>query len=357
MQHTQQIMFKPFRLDPDNACLWRGAQRVSLTPKAFMVLLHLVMHHGQLVTKDALLEAVWPDTIVGDAVLKVCIREIRKVLGDPVKTPQFIATEYRRGYRFIKRIATVDRSPQPNPINSPLLTVSSGNFSHPQNPPFNRPPLVGREAAFMSLHRGLEQAIQGMRHLVFVTGEPGIGKTALVEAFAAQVSSTSSVRTVHVECIERYGTGEAYLPILEAIGSLCRAPEGYRLIAILQRHAPTWLRQMPWLMESENHDTLQHRLPNSTPERMLRELVEVIEALAAETPLVLILEDLHWSDYSTLDLVSFLARGQEPARLLVIGTYRPVEVIINGHPLKVVKQTLELQRRCVELPLELLSQR
>jgi predicted ATPase len=89
---------------------------------------------------------------------------------------------------------------------------------------------------------------------------------------------------------------------------------------------------------------------------MLLEIAEVIEALTAETPLLLVLEDLQWSDYATLDLISFLVRRQEAARLLVIGTYRPVEIIINNHPLKAVKQALEMQGRCVELPLEWLSQ-
>ena len=84
------MVFKPFRLDLDDASLWRGARRISLTPKAFMVLQHLVIHHGQLVTKDALLEAVWPDAIVGDGILKVCVREIRQALGDTAKTPSLL---------------------------------------------------------------------------------------------------------------------------------------------------------------------------------------------------------------------------------------------------------------------------
>jgi len=356
MSVTQQMMFKPFRLDPDNACLWRGGQRVSLTPKAFMVLLHLVRHPGQLVTKDALLEAVWPDAMVGDAVLKVCIREIRQALGDTVKTPQFIATEYRKGYRFIKRAAPVDRPRMPQPLDHPLRVGSSENPCYLQNPSYNLPQLVGREGAFTSLHGWLEQAIQGIRHLVFMTGEAGIGKTALVKAFAAQASAVPSVRTLSVECIEWYGPSEAYLPILEAIGRLCRAPEGHRLTALLKQYAPTWLSQMPWLMDIEDYDALHHRLLNSTQEQMLRELAEVIEALAADAPLVLVLEDLHWSDYATLDLILLLARRQESARLLMIGTYRPVEVIVSGHPLKAVKQVLEMQGRCIELPLELLSQ-
>jgi predicted ATPase len=89
---------------------------------------------------------------------------------------------------------------------------------------------------------------------------------------------------------------------------------------------------------------------------MLREFAEALEILTIETPLVLILEDLQWSDYATLDLLSWLARRREPARLLLLGTYRPVEVIMRGHPLQAIKQDLELHRQSQELPLELLTE-
>src|SRR5262245_4614656 len=121
MQLAQQLVFKPFRLDPDNACLWRGVQRLSLSPKAFMVLQYLVIHHGQVATKDALLEAIWPDTVVGDAVLKVYVREIRQKLGDTANTPRYIATVYRQGYRFLRPVVTVDMLPTPHVVSRPPL--------------------------------------------------------------------------------------------------------------------------------------------------------------------------------------------------------------------------------------------
>jgi predicted ATPase len=80
------------------------------------------------------------------------------------------------------------------------------------------------------------------------------------------------------------------------------------------------------------------------------------DALTAEAPLVLVLEDLHWSDYSTLDLISYLARQRVGARLMVVGTYRPAELIASGHPLKAVKQELVAKQQCEELPLEYLTE-
>jgi predicted ATPase len=89
---------------------------------------------------------------------------------------------------------------------------------------------------------------------------------------------------------------------------------------------------------------------------MLREMSEALEALTANVPLVLILEDLHWSDYSTLDLISYLARRRQAAQLMLIGTYRPVELILSGHPLNAVKRELLAKQQCEELPLECLNE-
>src|SRR6266540_5820579 len=98
---SPQWRFADFRLDPANACLWRGTQAIALTPKAFDVLHYLVTHAGRLVTKDTLLDAVWPETAVSDAVVRIAIGELRRALGDTVQAPRFIATVHRRGYRFL----------------------------------------------------------------------------------------------------------------------------------------------------------------------------------------------------------------------------------------------------------------
>jgi class 3 adenylate cyclase len=101
MPTAPQWIFGPFRLDPEHACLWCEAQAVVLPPKVFAVLHYLVTHPDRLVSKDELLDAVWPETAVSDAVVRVAIGALRKVLGDPAQTPRFIATVPRRGYRFL----------------------------------------------------------------------------------------------------------------------------------------------------------------------------------------------------------------------------------------------------------------
>ena len=85
-------IFGPFALDLANVCLWRGTVAVALPPKAFDVLSYLVTHPDRLVTKDELLDAVWPETAVSDAVVRVAIGALRKALGDTRQPPRFLAT-------------------------------------------------------------------------------------------------------------------------------------------------------------------------------------------------------------------------------------------------------------------------
>ena len=117
------------------------------------------------------------------------------------------------------------------------------------------------------------------------------------------------------------------------------------LLTKLAQHAPTWLVQMPSLLDEGELESLQRRVQAASRERMLRELTEAVDAITVERPLVLVLEDLQWSDYATLDLVSWLAHRQEPARLLVVATDRPVELIVGDHPLQTVKQELLRHRQ------------
>ena len=351
-----QWCFGPFRFDLENACLWRGAQMLRLTPKAFAVLQYLVEHAGQLATKEALLGAVWPETAVSDGVLKVRIDEIRKALGDSAKRPQFIATVHRRGYRFIADVTEANPAPVSREVRVGWPVTTDSGARHPQRSSLVPHAFVGREAALGQLQGWLALALAGARQLVFVTGEPGIGKTAVVQAFVAQAAADPQLSIAQGECIQYYGTGEAYLPVLEAINRLCRGPGGERLVAWLWRVAPLWLVQLPGLLSAADRTALQRELLGATRERMLREMVEALETLTAQTPLVLVLEDLHWSDPATLDLLASLARRQEPARLLVIGTYRPVEVIVRKHPLRAVQLELQLHGHCQELPLEELTE-
>ena len=196
-----------------------------------------------------------------------------------------------------------------------------------------------------------QQSAQGTRQLVFLSGEAGVGKTTVVEMFLARLAAGGEVWMARGQCVEHVGEGEPYLPFVEALGRLGREPT---VLAVLRRYAPLWLAQLPGLVSEAEVAQLQGRLHGTTPTRMLRELAEALEVLTAERALVLVLEDMQWSDASTVEVLAYLAQRPEPARLLVLGTYRPVEVLLQGHPLRGMVQELEGRGQVRELRLEFL---
>ena len=335
------------RLEVENEWAWCGERRLELTPRVFAVLRHLVEHADRLVTKDDLLAAVWRGVAVSDAALSTCIRDLRRALRDSSEAPRYIRTVHRRGFRFVGPIA--GRLGPPPPVR----TGSDGEG--PSTAAWATARLVGREAELAHLRDRWARAMDQQRQVVFVTGEPGIGKTALVEAFLAEIGDGPRPRIGRGQCVEQYGAGEAYLPVLEALGRLGHDAGGERLVEILRRYAPSWLVQLPALLTDPELHAVQARAQGASRERMLRELAEAVDAVTGDAPLVLVLEDLHWSDSATVDLLGMLARRREPARVLVLGTYRPADVASRAHPLRSMKQELRLHGHCEELPLEFLS--
>ena len=205
----------PVRLDLQNAWVWRGEQRLTLTPKAFAVLRYLIEHAGRVVTKEELLQAVWAGTVVSDGALTTCIREIRKGLGEGAQAPQYIETVHRRGYRWMAPLTTTTQPRQEAKLHVQRLHSALR--------------VVGRQAEFEHLQHWLEQARRGERQIVFVMGEAGIGKTTLVDAWLERVGTEAELWSARGQCIEHYGSGEAYLPVLEALGRLCRQPGQERI--------------------------------------------------------------------------------------------------------------------------------
>ena len=372
MQAEQALRFGPYRFDPQVGQLQRGTKTVKLTPKALALLRALITRAGQVVTKEELLQAGWPQTVVSEDALTACIQELRRALHDEARSPRYIETVHRRGFQFIGTVASSQQeeaNQKAKGIRQKIKVAPPSPAPSTQHP---APTLVGRDTELAQFHGWLEKALRGERQIVFVSGEAGIGKTTLIEAFLSEIMGQGAGNGSPAptdprpltpvpwissgQCIEHYGAGEAYLPVLEALGRLGRESDGERLIELLHQHAPTWLVQMPALLRETELEALQRKTAGATRERMLRELAEALEVIAAERPLILWLEDLHWSDYSTLDLLSVLARRREAARLLILGTYRPVEVLTRTHPLKAVKHELQLHGQCQELALDFLSE-
>jgi DNA-binding winged helix-turn-helix (wHTH) protein len=189
MQPAKDISFGPFRFDLADECLWRGAQPIPLRPKAFAVLKVLVEHPGRLVTTQQVLDTVWPGTFVGDAVLKDNIRQLRDALEDDAKSPRYIETAHRRGYRFIAKLSELPQNnfQKPEPIAKLSLKFA------PLRASGTAIGVLGRDAELAKMCGWLSHALTGERQTIFVTGEAGIGKTSVVEAFLARMSINDQV--------------------------------------------------------------------------------------------------------------------------------------------------------------------
>src|SRR6266540_873024 len=296
-------VFGDCTLDTQRYELRRGGVRIPLRRKVFQVLVYLIEQRDRVVTRDEVLAQVWPDQYVGEETLTSCIKVVRRAVGDSGRAQRMIQTVHGHGLRFVADVTVT---------NAPLAPISVPAPAPPLAPACPVPGLlVGREAELAALHRWYTTARQGTRQVGFITGEAGVGKTTLVEAFVAQVAAEGAVWIGHGQCIDQYGTGEAYLPVLEALGRLCRGPHGAHFLAWLQRQAPSWLAQMPALLPVADRDAFLRLAGDATQTRMLRELAEALEILTTEQPLLLVLEDLHWSDAATLEWLAYVARRRD----------------------------------------------
>jgi DNA-binding winged helix-turn-helix (wHTH) protein len=165
------LSFPPFRLDVADERLWRDGTEIKLRRKPFAILKHLAMHPRRLVTQEELVEAVWGKVAMSESLLRTHVRAVRLALGDDT----LIETVTRRGYRFLSDVRELHEEPMRAAAPDPGRDVT--------------PALVGRSDELGVLRAHLQAALQGRRPMVFATGDPGIGKTALVEALLREAAS------------------------------------------------------------------------------------------------------------------------------------------------------------------------
>ena len=186
-------VFCDFMLDPQRHELHRDGTRLPLRPKVFQVLIYLIEQRHRVVTRDELLAEVWPNQCVGEETLTSCIKAARRALGDSGQTQSVIRTVHGCGMRFIADITVTDTPLAA--LTTPSLPVQTTVLAPPM-------PLVGREVGLTLLHQWYATARQGQRQVGFITGEAGIDKTTMVEAFVAQVAMEADVWIGHGQCVE-----------------------------------------------------------------------------------------------------------------------------------------------------------
>ncbi len=309
--------FASFGLDTSNQCLWHQGERIALQPKPFSVLCYLVDHPGRLITHNELLDALWPETFVQPQVLRTYVLELSKILGDDARAPRFIESVPKRGYRFLAELTDTGFSG---------AAGSSGG-------------LVGRSSELCLLIGAFERAREGRRQCVFVTGDSGIGKTALLDAFCAGFEPSVAATITRGQCVQGLSHKDEYYPFMEALAQLCASFEGEQACSILARFAPGWLAALGRCSG-----------PAAPVARAPGDLCSALEELAREKPLLLVLDDLHWADDSTLDLVSALARRRANARVMVLASLNPQHPGTSTQLLR-LKQDLAMHRLGAEVAL------
>src|SRR5262245_22567184 len=223
MGADRQFAFGQVRFEPRSGEVCRDGRVIKLTPRATAVLCALAESAQQLVTKQELFDRVWGGRAVGDDALTSCIQELRGALDDDARRPRYIETRHRRGYRLMMPAgsAAPQSAAPPAPIETPAPTE-----------------LVGRAAELDGLARAFDQVRSGRRQLIFVTGEPGIGKSALADAFLERLCGSHAARIAHGQCLDHHGVGEPYLPLIEALTRLAGTADGAVVKKILAAQAP-----------------------------------------------------------------------------------------------------------------------
>jgi len=298
--------FGDFVLDLRRHELRLGSDQHALQPRVFALLRYLVENPLRAISREELLAEVWTGVAVTDASLTKAVRALRACLGRDPAVSGALETVRGRGYRFRASVETVGDGRR------------AGRSDGLARPLFGRDAELGRLAA-------LAQAVRdGGRRFVLIAGDPGTGKTALVQRTLDVATAGFSVG--EGQSLEGFGEQTPYLPILEAIAGFASADGNARrshVCAIVRRAAPSWRGHLPALFPDDGPELLPLARP---PEQMGRELLDTIELIGRERPAVLVVEDVHWADRSTLSLLHAIARRSVPSRLLVLCTVRSAEL-------------------------------
>lgn len=217
---------------------------------------------------------------------------------------------------------------------------------------------VGRESEREELRKAFQSAVQEYGSMLCIAGEPGIGKTTLVEEFLTEMSnSPASYMVGRGRCSERLAGSEAYLPFLEALESLLNARDGGSVARLMKLTAPTWYFHLVPYSDEGSAERLQNEMRTASQEWMKRELGTFLQEVCKLRPLILFLDDLHWSDASTVELLAYVATKLKSMRMLILTTYRSSELLLSKHPFLPIKLDLQARGISRELSLEFLSPR
>jgi DNA-binding winged helix-turn-helix (wHTH) protein/tetratricopeptide (TPR) repeat protein len=298
--------FGEYELDAGGFVLRRGDAELPLQPKVFDVLCYLIEQRGRIVTKAELLDKLWPNEFVNEAVVTWSISHIRRAFGQEraAKTP--IETVHGRGYRFT---ATVTAQDAPSTPAKPISSTAA---------------FVGRERVLAELGQLLSNALDGRGSLCALTGEAGIGKTRCSEELIKRATALG-MRTLVGRSPEVTGT-----PPLWPLGSALRAAR--EVAAERASHAIAKL--------AESDKALGQAQAQAARFAAIEEVAQALCMLASGQPILLVLDDLHWADSTTLEWLAFIAPELSSTGLCIVVTLRDGETERGSPRERLMRQVL-----------------
>lgn len=367
-----ELQFPPYRIPAGVDLLYRDNKIVALERRAVQVLRYLVANHDRVVSKDELLEAVWPDTFITDGVLKRAISQARRALGDGAEESKFIETYHGRGYRFVadvvtKSLAPTEPEPAPGAIKPDLAALANAetSFFAGENPVAANPlsadamkpaqiisgapdynQLVGREIELAQLHGDYRRVLEGVGRPVLLIGESGVGKTQLAREFANQVRMQEAV-CLYAQFFDyqasRLAPYEIFLDLLRTIlGVNIANREECDLRVLARNHFGV---ELPDELFTDARINSQIRLTTNTGALRLDDAspyaTRPLGSHAAKTsslassravapisqcfirashhrPLVLILDDIQWADAASREVIGYLMRTLRSEPLMIV---------------------------------------
>ena len=338
----------------------RDGTTVKLEPRTMDVLVYFASRPETLVTKTDLINDVWRVEAVSESSLTRAVADLRRALGDDVGSPRFIETISKRGYRMVAEVVIEPASP----TGSPFLDRDAPDD-------FEQPVFVARGSELARLNGFLARALDGDGGLAMVSGEAGTGKTVLLTEFARRATSAhDELVVVPARCSAHTGPGDPFAPFRRILGLLTgdvevahrsgqisreqaarlwsAAPESIERIAAsahdlvetllpgadLLERASAAASDAPWFTDLERLVERKSSLPGDPmlqQTALLGQCISVVQAVASNRAVLMIIDDLHWADTGSAGLLFELARELGGSRLLVVGAFRPEEVEIGRH--------------------------
>ncbi len=285
---------------------------VHLQTKPLRLLLYLIRHRNEIVTKERLLAEVWSEVTVSETALASALRDARKALGDTGTAQRAIETQRGLGYRFVA--AVHERA------SGQETAESAAGVG----------PFVGRAGVIGQIDRALADAAGGNGRIVLLAGEAGIGKTRTVQEFSA-IARARGNGVYSGWCYEGEG-GLPYWPWIQILRALVKSYEPELLRADLGSGVADLVQILPNLRD---HSPEPRDSRPSDPElarfRMFDSVAQFLKRAATRRPLILVIDDLHYADGSSMRLLEFLAHELGESQILLLASYRDAE-LHRDHP-------------------------